>query len=107
MGISIIVENKVGVVGIVGKVNVGPTRPNLNQKGGKVTREEHMQWCKDRALEFCDNNDLANAWASMASDLTKHEETKNHLALELGTMLMLTGKLNTQQKMRKFIVGFN
>ena len=72
-----------------------------------MTRSEHMQWCKDRALEYCDNGDTANAWASMASDLRKHPETENHAALELGMMMLMTGQLSTTEKMRKFIEGFN
>src|SRR5262249_1375543 len=39
------------------------------------TREEHLQWCKDRALEYLDEGNLASAIASMTSDLTKHPET--------------------------------
>ena len=45
--------------------------------------------------------------ASMASDLRKYEDTKDHAAIELGTMLMLTDNLSTNQQMREFIEGFN
>jgi hypothetical protein len=72
-----------------------------------MTRSEHLQWCKNRALEYCDSGDLPQAWASMASDMRKHEETRNHSAIELGTMMMLGGHLNTAEEMRKFINGFN
>jgi len=41
------------------------------------SREEHLQWCKDRALEYWRAGDLVSATASMASDLDKHPETKN------------------------------
>lgn len=43
------------------------------------TRQEHLDWCKERALE-CLPDDLPGAFASMISDLSKHEETKGHLA---------------------------
>lgn len=72
-----------------------------------MDRSEHLQWCKDRALGYVDRNDLTNAYASMCSDLGKHEETAGHLAINLGMGLMVTGKLNTQEEMRKFIEDFN
>jgi hypothetical protein len=40
-------------------------------------RDEHLAWCKQRALEYVDTGELENAVASMGSDLTKHEETQN------------------------------
>lgn len=72
-----------------------------------MTRAEHLQWCKSRALKYCDDNDVKQAWASMASDLGKHEETINHAAIGLGTIMMLGGHLSTSDEMRKFINGFN
>jgi hypothetical protein len=72
-----------------------------------MTRAEHLQWCKDRALEYVDRNDLNLAWASMVSDLRKHPETESHSAIELGSMLFLNGDLDTPPKMTKFINGFN
>lgn len=72
-----------------------------------MTREEHLEWCKKRALEYCDNGDLAQAFASMESDLSKHEETRNHIGIKLGIDLLMIGDLNTQEKMQKFIKGFN
>ena len=71
------------------------------------TREEHLQWCKDRANELIDLNDLPQAFASMLSDMGKHEKTANHLALEMGTMLLMTGSLETSEQMRSYINGFN
>lgn len=72
-----------------------------------MTREEHVEWCKSRALEYVDRNELVNALASMGSDLDKHEATKDHVAMRLGTQLMISGHLNTPEKMRSFILGFN
>lgn len=72
-----------------------------------MNRKEHLDWCKKRALEYVDAGDLTNAWASMASDLRKHSETEGHAAIELGMMMLMTGQLSTQEKMRKFIEGFN
>ena len=72
-----------------------------------MTRAEHLQWCKDRALEILDSGDITQAYASMASDLGKHEGTSEHAAIELGAMLMFSGNLNTDREMREFIEGFN
>ncbi len=72
-----------------------------------MNRQEHLEWCKKRALEYVDRRDIDNAWASMSSDLSKHNETKNHAAIELGTMMLVLGRLSTADEMRKFILGFN
>ena len=72
-----------------------------------MNRQEHLQWCKDRALKYVDNGDLRNAFASMSSDMQKHPETENHSAIELGMQMMMAGMLNTPGEMRKFIEGFN
>lgn len=72
-----------------------------------MNRTEHMAWCKERALEYVDQNDNQQAFASMISDLGKHPETQGHAAIQLGMMLNMTGKLNTAHEMRKFIEGFN
>jgi hypothetical protein len=72
-----------------------------------MNRQEHLQWCKTRALEYLDTGDTTGCFASMASDLRKHEETADHPALMLGMTLLMTGNLGTVEQMRKFIEGFN
>jgi len=71
------------------------------------TRTKHLQWCKDRALEYCDMGDAIQAWASMSSDLSKHPETANHPAIQIGLMMVMSGMLENVNKTRKFIEGFN
>ena len=73
----------------------------------ETSRIKHLEWCKKRALEYCDRGDINQAFASMASDLDKHEETANHSAIQLGTMLLVAGHLSTPERMREFIIGFN
>ena len=70
-------------------------------------RSEHLEWCKQRANEYIEQNDLRNAFASFQSDMGKHPETSNHLALELGTMLLLGGHLSNQYEMGQWINGCN
>jgi len=72
-----------------------------------MTRAEHLQWAKDRAKEYIDIGDTAQAQASFMSDMNKHEELADHKALELGMMLLLSGNLSTPSQMWQWIEGFN
>ncbi len=72
-----------------------------------MDRNEHLQWCKDRAMEYIDQNEVADGVASFMSDMTKHPETEGHSALELMTMMLVSGQLETARQARKFIEGFN
>lgn len=72
-----------------------------------MTRKEHLDWAKARALEYCDQGDVHSALTSMISDLGKHEETQGHPAIPLGMDMLLAGHLDSPRKMREFIEGFN
>jgi len=72
-----------------------------------MTRAEHLQWAKDRALVYADRGDVVNAVASMVSDLRKHPETENHAGMQLMAMMAATGKFDLPGELRKFIEGFN
>lgn len=72
-----------------------------------MDRSEHLQWCKDRAMEYLGNGDPKNAIDSFMSDMSKHPETENHTALELMTMMMFGGLLEGTPEVEKFILGFN
>jgi hypothetical protein len=73
-----------------------------------MTRKEHLDWAKHRALEYVVAGDLQGAFQSMASDLSKHAETRSSLpAMNLGMDLLLGGHLDGSQKMREWIEGFN
>lgn len=39
-------------------------------------RDEHLAWCKERALAYLEKGKVVDAITSMLSDLSKHEETK-------------------------------
>ena len=71
------------------------------------TRAEHLEWCKQRASEYCNRGDAANALTSMFSDLGKHPETAGHIGIEMGVMMMLSGMLSTTNEAQRFIDGFN
>jgi len=71
-----------------------------------MTRNEHLEWCKQRAIEYVETGDTQNAFVSFQSDMRKHNETENHTALELMTQMFFAGHLTTSIQMRKFIEGF-
>ena len=48
---------------------------DIHPKTPKRTAEDHMIWCKERALDEVKKGALSAAWASMASNLRKHPET--------------------------------
>lgn len=71
------------------------------------SRSEHLKWCKQRANECINRNDMAGAFASFCSDMGKHPETSGHKALEMGTMLLVGGHLSTPHQMKEWVDGFN
>jgi hypothetical protein len=88
------------------KKAVGDLFPTTDcESESSMTRAEHIQWCKTRALEYVDSGDLAAALASLLSDLSKHDETCGHGAMELCVALSAGGLLGSQDEVRKFIEG--
>lgn len=72
-----------------------------------TSRAEHIQWCKDRAMEYVYLGDFNQALASLFSDLGKHPETAGHLGIGLGAALMNGGHLSNEFTVTEFIQGFN
>lgn len=70
-----------------------------------MTRDEHMAWAKQRALA-CLPDDPPGALASFLSDLERHPETNDGIAGQLTAMLLLGGRLETAEQVRKHIEGF-
>lgn len=70
-------------------------------------REEHLEFCKKRALEYVEAGDLKNAFSSFLSDMKNHAETCDHVALNLGMMLMMSGNLDSPLQMTEWVNGFN
>jgi hypothetical protein len=68
------------------------------------TRDEHLEWCKQRAREYLDAGDLLDAVTSMGGDLDKHPE------LGCNPYLLMAGALDAQngerEKVRLWIEGF-
>lgn len=72
-----------------------------------MDRNEHLQWCKDRAYAYLDVGNTTDACASFLSDMSKHDETASHSAIELMFLMQMQGSLETVAEIRKFIEGFN
>jgi hypothetical protein len=72
-----------------------------------MTREDHLEWAKARALEYLTKGDLASAIASMGSDLAKHDETRQ---LAGAQSLMMVGILYATRGdnagVKRWIEGF-
>ena len=65
-----------------------------------MDRNEHLQWAKDRALK--EPNGLS-MMVSFSSDMDKHDELKDHIALVLWATIDLSNNFDVE----KFIKGFN
>jgi hypothetical protein len=75
-----------------------------------VTRNEHLAWAKQRALEYVDRRELANAIASMISDLGKHPETANSVTIGAAIApfdCTNPGDSRHVYRVRNWIEGFN
>lgn len=72
-----------------------------------MTRDEHLQWCKKRALEYVNIGDNQGAFASFASDMNKHDKTRGHIGIQLGMSMLMSGLLSTKKEMTNFIEGCN
>ena len=70
-----------------------------------MTRDEHMKWCKERALAYLPSSP-EDAVASMSSDLDKHPETRavNDWIMALGLMYLMN---KDTAGVRRWIEGFN
>lgn len=71
-----------------------------------MDRIEHLEWCKRRALEYLPN-DPNQAFSSMISDLSKHDETREHCGIALGMAMLFSDLMSHPDDVRKFILGFN
>ena len=72
-----------------------------------MTREEHLQWCKERALAYLPN-EMHNAVASMISDLGKWQGGPIYDPVLLHT-LSVDGMMfrKTPEDVENWIKGFN
>ena len=72
-----------------------------------MTRKEHLDWAKERALQLLDLGRLEEAVNSLFSDMRKHKDLTDHPGITIGIMLMNNDKLSTDKDIRNWIEGFN
>jgi hypothetical protein len=72
-----------------------------------ITQDEHIEWCKKRALEYLDRGEVSQAFTSMLSDVRKHPDCENHPGLLMGAgFMLLPGWIDNPVEVRRWIVGF-
>jgi hypothetical protein len=57
-----------------------------------MNRSEHLEWAKNRALEYIELDDPQEALMSLMSDLSKHEDLRWHKNRESLMLLILSNK---------------
>lgn len=73
-----------------------------------MTRQEHLAWCKQRALQYVATGDYNSAVTSMLSDLDKHPDTKDSaggILAQLGMFELINRP--TRESITRYIEGFN
>lgn len=72
------------------------------------SRDEHLKWCKERALELLKAGDLQGAVGSMVSDLQKWTGGQMYDPMLLA-FLNMDGVLfcKTPEQVKRWVEGFN
>lgn len=73
-----------------------------------MTRQEHIKWCKERAIQEMDYyRDPSKGIISMMSDLRKHPETNSEALISLCEMQLMMKPKMTRMEVINFLNGFN
>lgn len=71
--------------------------------------EEHVAWCLERAEEFLDQGNIAEAAASYISDMGKHPEGAEKMQL-VGALILMhemgSPENKSPESTRKFLLDF-
>jgi hypothetical protein len=70
----------------------------------KISRKAYLATCKAEAMTYVERGELAEAVASMISDLSKRRDTKPHLALIQLAMMYLADM--DKGGIKRWIEGF-
>ena len=76
-----------------------PVVPPIEER----STQQHVEWCKYRALEYLYKGDHRNAVTSMISDLGKHTEFVGNATAFAGLAMFSMGSFS---EAKKFIDGF-
>ena len=69
------------------------------------TREEHLEWCKERAHEYLPA-DPRQAVMSFNSDVAAHPETNTLANKQMCMSMILSKDIDNPEVVRRFIDGF-
>jgi hypothetical protein len=72
------------------------------------TAKEHLDWCVERAMEYANQGDMPQAWASFGSDCLKHEGTAHipsHLLYGMEMLRQVAAGAGARQ-FRDFVSGW-
>jgi hypothetical protein len=72
-----------------------------------MSRQEHLAWAKERALEHVEAGDLPGAVASMTSDLMKSDDWSAVAIIQLAGVGMQCEIPRGAEAVRRWIEGFN
>ena len=74
-----------------------------------MNRSEHLSWAKGRALAYLEHGQLENALSSFLSDMSKHPQTAQHMALSgpLGAEGLDAVQRRDGARLKQWIEGFN
>jgi hypothetical protein len=72
-----------------------------------MTRDERLEWCKQRAREYLAQGDLTNAVASMISDMNQKYPGLPPCPLELAMIGIMTAAQADQTGVSAWVEGFN
>ena len=67
------------------------------------TRDEHIEWCKQRAREYCEQGDMLGALHSMGRDLEKHQDTARRPWTHLWSSSTKPHTISSKADVLKFI----
>lgn len=71
-----------------------------------MNRNEYLKWAKERAIKIANEQGGIEAWSSLVSDLTNHDELKDHVGIGLGLGVLMMSNFEKNETI-KFIEGFN
>lgn len=71
-----------------------------------TTREEHLEFCKQRARAYLDRGDVSQGITSMLSDLSKHDETEL-IGANMAGIGILYSVNHDLAGAKRFVEGFN
>ena len=86
---------------------VGRTQQFIPEEDSEVrSREEHVAWSKERALEYLEQDDIQSAITSMLFNMSQHPETKQIVNPTLTSAGMQYVTNHDRTGARRFIEGF-